>query len=294
MKFLHLLIAGLVFLLSGLPAQAQVKSLLYKEEKRRYLLYTPASYQTQSDKKFPLVLNFHGGGMSMAEQMLYTQMNQAADQFGYIVVYPQGIKQDWNVGFGMSYLEGTDDTGFVLALLAKLKESLRINEQAVFVSGLSRGGFFSLRLAAEYPQLFKAAAAVGATMPLPVLQHHPEHGANNILLIQGEADQIVLAAGKDQAYLSAEASYQHWLNKAQLQSASEQVEQRDQRADDGTSLTLRSRANTKHRVSLISLAGAGHTWPGADAFNLGLPLGKTSYELNANQTIFEFFNSTMR
>ena len=55
--------------------------------------------------------------MTMAEQMLYTQMNRAADRHRFIVVYPQGIKQDWNVGFGMSYLAGTDDVGFTQAML---------------------------------------------------------------------------------------------------------------------------------------------------------------------------------
>ena len=107
-------------------ALAQVKSLVYKEEKRRYLVYTPPSYDQQPHKAYPVVFNFHGSGMTMAEQMLYTQMNRAADRHQFIVVYPSGIKQDWNVGFGMSYLEGTDDIGFTAALLARLQQDYRV------------------------------------------------------------------------------------------------------------------------------------------------------------------------
>lgn len=78
--------------------QAQEKGLTHKEDKRRYIVYTPKSYASNPDKQYPLVLNFHGGGMTAREQMLYTQMNKAADQYDFIVVYPQGLgnvgKQD--------------------------------------------------------------------------------------------------------------------------------------------------------------------------------------------------------
>ncbi len=84
---------------------AQVKSLVVKDVKRRYIdvkrryiVYVPKSYEAVKDKNFPVVFNFHGGGMTMAEQMLYTQMNKMADKHDFIVVYPQVIKQDWNVG----------------------------------------------------------------------------------------------------------------------------------------------------------------------------------------------------
>ncbi len=99
---------------------AQVKSLVVNDVKRRYIVYVPKSYEAVKDKNFPVVFNFHGGGMTMAEQMLYTQMNKTADKHDFIVVYPQGIKQDWNVGFDISYTEGTDDIGFIDSLLTSL------------------------------------------------------------------------------------------------------------------------------------------------------------------------------
>ena len=57
------MIALLTLALAALPAVAQVKSLQHKEEKRRYLVYTPAGYANQPQKAYPLVFNFHGGGM---------------------------------------------------------------------------------------------------------------------------------------------------------------------------------------------------------------------------------------
>ncbi len=36
--------------------------------------------------------------------------------------------------------------------------------------------------------------------------------------------------------------------------------------------------------------GGGHTWPGADAFNVGLPIGKTSPSIDANEVMWAFFS----
>ncbi len=79
--------------------------------------------------------------MTMTEHMFYTGMNETAEKSEFIVVYPQGIKQDWNVGFGMSNVKGTNDVGFIDTLLTHLIEEFRIDEQRVFATGLSRGGF---------------------------------------------------------------------------------------------------------------------------------------------------------
>ena len=273
----------------SLPALAQVKSLVHKDEKRRYLVYTPASYASGPQKTFPLVFNFHGGGMSMAEQMLYTQMNRAADRHQFIVVYPLGIKQDWNVGFGMPYLEGSDDIGFTEALLAKLKQDYRIDGERVYASGLSRGGFFALRVAADLPQLFAAVASVGAPMPEPVVQHQTKSGKLGVLLIHGTADQVVAYGGKPTGYLSAQESYRYWLKKNGISEAGASSRVIDGDENDGTDVSWVEQGNGQQSVALLTVREGGHTWPGADPFNVGLPIGKTTRDIDANEVIWQFF-----
>jgi len=284
------ILIGLLLLASAaVPALAQVKSLVYKEEKRRYIVYTPASYAGTPEKALPVVFNFHGGGMSMAEQMLYTQMNRAAERHGFIVVYPAGIKQDWNVGFGMSYLEGTDDIGFTEALLARLKQEYRVDSQRVYATGLSRGGFFALRIAAELPQLFAAVASVGGPMPEPVIAHHAKPGKVGVLLVHGTADQVVAYAGKRSDYLSAEDSYGYWLKQNGMATAGGARRVIDRDPADGTDVRWTEQGNGKQSVALATIREGGHTWPGADPFNIGLPIGKTTRDIDANEVIWEFF-----
>ncbi len=283
---MKILVSLFLIACTALPAAAlaQVKSLVHKEEKRRYLVYTPPSYGQQPHKVYPVVFNFHGGGMTMAEQMLYTQMNRAADRHDFIVVYPAGVKQDWNVGFGMSYQDGTDDIGFTQALLAKLKQDYRVDDQRVYATGLSRGGFFALRLAAELPQLFAAVASVGAPMPEPVIAHHTSRGKVGVLQLHGTADQVVAYAGKATGYLSAPATYTYWLERNGITAGETKT------ANIGADVTWQEQGNGRQRVALATIREGGHTWPGADPFNIGLPIGKTTTTIDANETIWQFFS----
>jgi polyhydroxybutyrate depolymerase len=286
---MKILISLILLVGMSCPALAQVKSLVHKEEKRRYIVYTPASYDSQPKRAFPVVFNFHGSGMTMAEQMLYTQMNRAADRHQFIVVYPLGIKQDWNVGFGMSYLEGSDDIGYTEALLAKIKQDYRVDSQRVYAAGLSRGGFFALRIAAELPQFFAAVASVGAPMPEPVVQHNasPAHPAKppqvGVLLIHGTADQVVAYGGKPGGYLSAEDSYSYWLKRNGIAAAAPSP-----RAE-GKDVSWIEQGNGEQSVALATVREGGHTWPGADPFNVGLPIGKTTRDMDANEAMWQFF-----
>jgi len=279
---------------SALPALAQVQSLQHQDEKRRYLVYTPASYAAAPNKAYPVVFNFHGSGMSMAEQMLYTQMNRTADRHGFIVVYPLGVKQDWNVGFGQSYLEGTNDVGFTDTLLAKLKQDYRVDAERVYATGLSRGGFFALRLAAERPQLFAAVAAVGAPMPEPVAKHHDKPSRVGVLLMHGTADKVVAYDGKPGGYLSAQGSYEYWLKQNGIAPGAKTGRTIDADPGDGTRVTWLEASNGQHSVALATIADGGHTWPGADPFNVGLPIGATTRDIDANETMWQFFSRHRR
>lgn len=294
---MKILIALLVLASACSTALAQVGTLVHKEVKRRYIVYTPPSYQADTREAWPVVFNFHGSGMSMAEQMLYTGMNRAADRHRFIVVYPLGIERDWNVGFGMSYLGGSDDVGFTEALYEKLRKDYRIDTSRVYATGLSRGGFFALRLAAELPQVFAAVASVGGPMPEPVIQHHAKTGKVaqvGVMLIHGTADQVVAYDGKATGYLSALDSHRYWVRRNGLEGAPEQQRAYNGDSGDGTEVNYREQAQAGTRVALVTVKDGGHTWPGADPFNVGLPIGKTTRDVDANELMWQFFRTHRR
>ncbi len=284
--------------------QAQEKGLTHKEDKRRYIVYTPKSYASNPDKQYPLVLNFHGGGMTAREQMLYTQMNKAADQFDFIVVYPQGLgnvgKQDWNVGFGTSYQDGTDDVGFTDSLLNQLEKNFRIDSSRIYATGLSRGGFFAQRLAAELSHRIAAIASVGASLPVPVEKNQIPRGDKKpvgVMIAMGTADQVVAYAGKPDGYLSALAGFEYWIqqNTGKARDAAMEVKQNFNRdPNDGTDVEIIENKAGQYQANLVTINNGGHTWAGADPFNIGLPIGKTSNDINLNDIIWQFFQKHRR
>lgn len=286
------LTVSLLLAVARTTADAQVSSLTHGAEKRRYIVYTPKSYSANPNQNYPVVLNFHGGGMTMAEQMLYTQMNRTADAHDFIVVYPQGIKQDWNVGFETSYQQGTDDVGFTDALLDQLEKNYRVDVRRVYATGLSRGGFFCHRLAAEMSHRFAAIAAVGATLPNPVEAQNTPRGERfpiGVMLVHGTADRVVTYGGKEGGYFSAARSYSYWTSRNGLTGTSETTRRIDRDAGDSTAVTVLEATGSTHAVTLVTIHDGGHTWAGADPFNVGLPIGRTSRDFDLNEVIWRFF-----
>lgn len=257
-------------------------------EVRRFTLYVPQSVDTT--REAPLVLNFHGSGMTALEQMFYTEMNETAEKHGFIVAYPQGIDENWNVGFDMDYDSGSNDIGFIEVLVEKLQKHHKIDAKAIFATGLSRGGFFTHRLAVEMPEVFAAIAPVGAPIPNQVRDRHQTRTPVAMMLAHGDADYIVKYDGKETAYLSAEETAMHW--KTVNGAAGERQKELDLMGDE-TSVVIKTYAGPKD-VCLIQIKNGGHTWPGANDFNLGFPLGKTSQDIDFNELMWQFFDANRK
>ncbi len=254
--------------------------------KREFIVYTPKNYNS-SDRKFPVIFNFHGGGMSHLEQMFYTEMNTCADKNQFIAVYPLGINKDWNVGFEMSYKNGTNDIGFTMAIITHLKEKFKVDEKAFYATGLSRGGFFTHRIAAEMGANFAAIASIGAPIPDSVKYYNKSTVKIGVLQIHGMADEVVNYEGKENAYASAINSFQYW--KTQNGITTNLKEKTLQYGAKNTNISVVEARGSGVTVKLLSIKNGGHTWPGADPFNIGYPLGYTHQKLDVNEVMWSFF-----
>lgn len=283
-----------ISMIHALTVFAQLKPFPFEGAKRKYLIYLPSSYDFDTSEVFPLVMNFHGGGMTVAEQMFYTGMNETADKYNFIVVYPAGIDADWNVGYDMNYQGGTNDTGFIKALLDSLVREYRIDEKAIFATGLSRGGFFCHRLATEMPEVFSAIATVGAPLPDSVKFYHRPQEKINVMLVHGTADEVVKYEGKINGYASATETFNYWVNINKLHDLKPDRRPLDANKNDETSVEIQEVTAGNRTVSLVTIKNGGHTWPGSNAFNMGYPLGKTTQEIDMNELMWQFFDKSRK
>jgi polyhydroxybutyrate depolymerase len=82
----------------------------------------------------PVVLALHGATMNGPMMASFTDLNQKADDAGFIAVYPNGTGRRssffWNGGkcCGSAVKENVDDVGFIDALLDDLVQNFPVDE----------------------------------------------------------------------------------------------------------------------------------------------------------------------
>ena len=158
---------------------------------RTYVLYVPPGLEHPAG----LVINLHGAGQTGAIQAGISNYNAVADQYGFVVAYPDGIDMSWADGRGASVpdRQGVDDVGFLSALIGRLSDEYGIPPGRVFVTGMSAGAFMATRLACDRADLVSAVAPVSGTLGVGV-NCAPSRPVS-LLLTHGTGDTVVPYGG---------------------------------------------------------------------------------------------------
>jgi polyhydroxybutyrate depolymerase len=118
-----------------------------------------------------------------------------ADQRGFVVLYPDGYRGNWNdcrrnATFAAKK-EKIDDASFILALIDRFRAERAIDAKQVYAFGYSNGGHMAFRLAMEAPDEIAAIAAVAASLPTPDASSCPQQGGTSrVMLVNGTEDPI--------------------------------------------------------------------------------------------------------
>ncbi|NND96720.1 MAG: prolyl oligopeptidase family serine peptidase [Pirellulaceae bacterium] len=121
-----------------------------------YLLYLPKNFEHDGEK-MPMVLFLHGRGESNGPLSLVAKWGpprfaQNGDELPYVLVSPQCPKED----FWSSETQQQRITELVDAIV----EKYAVDQNRLYLTGLSMGGFGSWRMAADQPKRFAAVAPV--------------------------------------------------------------------------------------------------------------------------------------
>jgi polyhydroxybutyrate depolymerase len=265
---------------------------------RTYLLHVGATVRPQQPT--PLLLSFHGGGGQGAGQERFSGFDEVADRSGLIVAYPDGINRHWEDSRKEAQ-SGHHDLEFVHALIEQVASRWVIDRSRIYATGISNGGFFSLRLACELADQIAAVAAVAAALPDQGRACAPSRPVS-VLLLNGTEDPLVpyqggtvggsLHLGLGGHVLSSAATVAAWarfdrcsppgittkLPVVDGQDAT-QVERLDYPACAGGS-----------EVALYTIQGGGHTWPGGSQYLPQRWIGRTTRQINATAVIADFFS----
>jgi polyhydroxybutyrate depolymerase len=283
---------------AALPAQSaatasssvagEPRSLAIDGDTRRYYVHLPPGWRR--DHPAPLVLVFHAGGGRARDIAPHTGFSRLADQEGFVVVYPQGLRGRWNDGRGFATATH-DDVGFVRALLDTLERELGVDSKRVYATGISNGAMFAYRLACDLPGTFAAVAPVAGALPAELAPGCAHAVPVSVVAFQGTADPLMpyLGGGAGQRrVLSAERSLGVWAALARCTGTPVTTDEPD-RVADGTRVrhTTWLGCREGRAVELYTIEGGGHTWPGGP--EAGRRVGRVTREIDATHVIWEFF-----
>ena len=264
-KFTVILV-GLFSVFSAINAQEIINGTLNHDNlNREYILYLPASYNPATPS--PLVLSFHGYSSTAQVNFIYTRFNSIADTAGFILIHPQGTLLNgvshWNVG-GWTLGSTVDDVGFVSALLDTISNSYNIDQDRVYSTGMSNGGFMSFLLACQLSNRIAAVASVtGSMTPQTYNNCNPQH-PTPVLQIHGTADGTVPYDGDTTWTKSIDDVLQYWVNFNNCNSIPTVSHVPDINTTDGSTVDyiVYSEGNNCVTTEHFKVFNGDHDWPG--------------------------------
>lgn len=239
---------------------------------RTYKLYIPANGIT-TNASLPLLVMLHGCSQTPDDFARGTGMNVLAEEFGFIVVYPNQSRKSqknrcWNWYKRSDQNRDAGEPALIAGLTRHIIDAHRADPAKVYIAGLSAGASTALITANAYPDIF---AAVGAHSGLPAGAAHDAPSAlvamrygmpghrNNVPLptinFHGDADKVVNP--RNGAYVATRATepYPHLRRTEKV----------------GYSTQGKKYVRTSHRLgkgrSFIEqwmVHGSGHAWSGGN------------------------------
>jgi polyhydroxybutyrate depolymerase len=245
---------------------------------RGYRLYVPDGVTSPA----PLVVMLHGGFGSGEQAERSYGWDELADRDKFIVAYPDGVGRTWNANgcCGRSARQNVDDVGFITAMVGDVVANVAIDPTRVYATGISNGGMMSYALACN-TDLFAAIGPDAATQLDPCPSPRPL----SVVHVHGTADRMIRYDGEPGAGVAhidgppVPDVIAFWRGVDRC--APPNV------TTDGPVTTSSADCADGRGVTLITIDGAGHQWPGGQTVRGGAD--PPSPALNATSVIWTFF-----
>jgi polyhydroxybutyrate depolymerase len=222
---------------------------------RTYLLHVPASYD--GTKPVPLVINWHALFLTGQVERNIDKYADVADREGFIIAYPDGIDNAWNIGPCCTFSRDVDDLGFAKALVGKLKRQACIDPKRVYSVGFSMGGGMSYYLACNTTHMFAAIATsgfdlaeeVGCPLRKPITEISFRSTDDPVVPYAGGETRPPNGLDTTMTFLGAEGTFEKW---AELDGC------RGEAVTDAHGCQTYARCRDRTEVTLCTVENGGH------------------------------------
>ncbi|HEY0061543.1 MAG TPA: PHB depolymerase family esterase [Telluria sp.] len=274
-----------------------------------YWLYLPDA----ASLPMPLVVMLHGCDQSATQFADGTRMNQAAQQRGFAVLYPQQSvsahpHRCWK-WYDRATQQGGGDVSVIAGLVRKVMGQYPLDPARIYIAGISAGAGMANIVALSHPDLFAAVGLHSGPMfgaghsqlgALGVMKHGASHRVDSAIdevllkhgqfppmptmLIQGEEDDVVRPV--NQAHLTRQAMQLNRLDPATPVSVTTNPGGRSGRAHRLHDVY----AGRKLMLRVAQICGLKHAWSGGDD---RLPYN-ASQGPDASKMLLDFFSKHRR
>lgn len=203
MQMKKLLFIIIVLCLISQVIYAQQKQFMWGGIMRSYVVYEP--FLDPNPDGYPLVIGLHGTSSSGAGFIATAFLIQKSVKEKFLVACPDGLKYGlftyFNAGDGYDELtDGTDDFGFISAVIDTMITNYNVDSTRVYVMGFSNGSMMAYRMAAGLSRKIAAIGAESGQMVYELENCKPEFPVP-IIHIHGLSDNLVPYEGKGDSIL---------------------------------------------------------------------------------------------
>lgn len=268
----------------AVPTGRSTQTITVDGRTRTFHLYVP----TAPSSPAPLVVMLHGGFGTGTQAEKSYHWDERADQDHFVVAYPDGVVRAWNTGggcCGQPAADNVDDVAFLTDMIATIQRQIPVDPHRIYATGISNGAIMAYTLACRTTLLAAIGPDSGTQLggcasPAPL----------SVIHVHGTADENIPyhgGTGSGVAHIDGPPVPQVNAYWRQVDSCSA-----PQAGTSGAVTTSIASCPSGRAVELITIAGAGHQWPGAVSDPLTqriLGLDPPSTALDATATIWQFF-----
>jgi len=251
---------------------------------RSYRLAVPARYRSRVPT--PLILLFHGSGSDAVQQSAYSQLPARGAADGYLVATPDALGGRWDLARPGT---ASADQRFVTALLADLGSRYCIDRDRVYTAGISLGSEFAALMACAPANHVAAVGLVAAEYLI-----RPCAGPVPVLAFHGTADPIVPyadgATGRSVPGVPVVGAVSNLAAWARLDRCAPSP--RIDHPAVGIVRRTWAHCDPGSSVTLYTVDGGGHTWPGSPVVLPAAVFGPTTEAVSATGLMLRFFGGT--
>ncbi len=250
---------------------------------RTYILFVPEN--NVKGEAMPLLLALHGFTQNGQTMMQLSGFNDLASEYNFVVAYPYGVGTSWNVG--VTGGSTADDVGFLSVLIDSIAMKTTIDQNRVYATGFSNGGFMSYRLACEASTRIAAIASVAGTMAVATANACFAERAVPVMHIHGTSDFIVPYNGNG-SFQSVNATMEYWNTQNGCPSDPTLFTYPDIVSEGSTvEASVWDSCNNETENRLLRIINGGHTWPGNSGSG---GIGITNMDISASAEIWTFLS----